>query len=326
MADLDLKDRKILYQLDLNCRQTDTQIGKKVGLSRKVVDYRIKRMEEKGVITGYWTAINSFKLGYQVFRIYIKYNDADEEKKQEIIDYFTNYKNSWVIVSLNVPIDLDCVLWVDNIYEFYLFWDKTLTLYEKYFAEYTTSIYIQSINYNKSFLISQNKEFENRKMYESTCDGKTVKIDIIDYKLLNELALNAKIPLVNLSKKLECSSQNVNYRINNLIKNKIINGFRVKIDYPSIGLQNCKVDIYLKQHNKKESIIKYLEKQPNVIVMNLAVGWADIEPEFIVDNVKHLLEFLEELNSRFPNVIKKQTFWITKEFHKFRWLPEMEFK
>ena len=43
MVDLDLKDRKILYELDLNCRQSNAQIGKKVGLSRKVVDYRIKR-------------------------------------------------------------------------------------------------------------------------------------------------------------------------------------------------------------------------------------------------------------------------------------------
>ena len=47
MVELDLKDRKILYELDLNCRQSNTQIDKKVGLSRKVVEYRIKRMEEE---------------------------------------------------------------------------------------------------------------------------------------------------------------------------------------------------------------------------------------------------------------------------------------
>ena len=51
MKKIDLKDRKILYELDLNCRQSNAQIGKKVGLSRKVVEYRIKRMEEEGIIT-----------------------------------------------------------------------------------------------------------------------------------------------------------------------------------------------------------------------------------------------------------------------------------
>ena len=55
MEKLDLKDRKILYHLDLNCRQSNAQIGKKVGLSKQVVDYRIRRMEDERIIIGYWT-------------------------------------------------------------------------------------------------------------------------------------------------------------------------------------------------------------------------------------------------------------------------------
>ena len=39
MEQVDLKDRKILYELDLNCRQSNAQIGKKVGLSKEVVTY-----------------------------------------------------------------------------------------------------------------------------------------------------------------------------------------------------------------------------------------------------------------------------------------------
>jgi len=325
MADLDLKDRKILYELDLNCRQSNTQIGKKVGLSRKVVEYRIKRMEDEGIIKAYWTAINSFKLGYQALRIYIKFQDVTEEKKNEIIKYFTNYKNVWTVTSEKVPIDLTIVLWVNNIYEFYRFWNKTLTLYEKYFAEYTTSIYIQSINYNKTYLLDNYNEKHNRKRYETICDGTSFKIDSLDYKLLNELALNARIPLVELSEKLGCSSQNVNYRIKNLVKNNIIQGFRVNIDYPKINLQLFKIDIHLRQYKEREPIIKYLEKQPYFIVLNVAVGWADIEPEFVVSNVETLLEILDDINNRFSNIIKKQVFWIEKEQHKVRWLPEMKF-
>jgi hypothetical protein len=33
MEKLDLKDRKILYELDINSRQSFSQLGKKVGLS-----------------------------------------------------------------------------------------------------------------------------------------------------------------------------------------------------------------------------------------------------------------------------------------------------
>ena len=36
MIKIDLKDRKILYQLDINSRQPYSKIGKKVGLPKKM--------------------------------------------------------------------------------------------------------------------------------------------------------------------------------------------------------------------------------------------------------------------------------------------------
>ena len=69
MNSIDLKDRKILYELDKNARISYAQIGKKVGLSTEVVHYRVKRLEEKGIITNYQTAINYFELDLIHFKI-----------------------------------------------------------------------------------------------------------------------------------------------------------------------------------------------------------------------------------------------------------------
>jgi Lrp/AsnC family leucine-responsive transcriptional regulator len=237
-----------------------------------------------------------------------------------------DYKDSWVVVSIKVPIDLDIILWVNNISKFYRFWNLTLSQYEKYFAEYTISIYIQDINYKKTYLLDNYQEIKDRKMYENICDGTYYKINKFDYELLNELALNARIPSTELADKLNCSSQNVSYHIKNLLKNDIIKGFRINLDYQKIGFQIFKLDIFLKQFKERESIIKYLEKQPYFIILNVAVGWADIEPEIVVKNVEILLETIEELNKRFPNIIKKQVFWIKNKNYKEKWLPEMEFK
>jgi DNA-binding Lrp family transcriptional regulator len=114
MVDLDLKDRKILYELDLNCRQSNAQIGKKVGLSRKVVEYRIKRMEDEGIITNYFTSIDTYILGYQVFRIYINFKEVSLDVKNEIIDYFVNNKNSWAVISFKGEIDFDVIFWCER--------------------------------------------------------------------------------------------------------------------------------------------------------------------------------------------------------------------
>ena len=42
MQDLDSKDHKILYHLFLNSRESLSAIGKKVGLPKTVVKYRIE--------------------------------------------------------------------------------------------------------------------------------------------------------------------------------------------------------------------------------------------------------------------------------------------
>jgi len=50
MEKLDLKDKKILYELDIDSRQSFRSIGRKVGLSKDVVASRVKKLQEIGII------------------------------------------------------------------------------------------------------------------------------------------------------------------------------------------------------------------------------------------------------------------------------------
>lgn len=323
MTKIDLKDRKILYELDLNCRQSNTQIGKKVGLKRDVVAYRIKRMQDEGTIKKFLTAINTFRLGYNVFRIYINYQYVSSEIKEQIIQHFVNYKNVWAVLSLKAEIDLDVIVWIKDIYEFYNFWDATLNKFEDYFSKYIISIYIEAFNYKKSYLLPDEYDKSDRLFYRTTCGGKSVEIDEVDYKLLNEIAVNARMPLIDLAEKLGCSSQAVNYRLKNLIKNGVINAFRVDVNLSKLGLQHYKLDIYLKDHKQRNVIWSYLKEKPYCDTLNVAVGWCDLEFELIVENVDELGQIMDEIYSKFPDAIKKQTFWICESVPKERWLPEL---
>lgn len=325
MIKLDLKDRKILYELDLDCRQSNSQIGKKVGLKRDVVSYRINKMQEKGIIKNYWAGIDTFKLGYNVFRIYINFQYVNAEIKKEIIQYFTDYHNSWAVISVKSEIDLAVIIWVRNIFEFYQFWEKTLDKYEDYFAKFSISIYIQGDVYKKSFLLSETEHKSNQELYSVKSTGKFIKIDELDYKLLNELSVNARIPLIELSEKFGNSSQNINYRIKNLMKLGVIKAFRVDLDLSKIGLQRFKVDFYLKDHKMKKPIYDHLRNKPYLEYMNLSIGWADLGPEFVVKDFNELIQIIDEINTKFSGSIKKHSFFITDEVHKLRCIPELKF-
>jgi DNA-binding Lrp family transcriptional regulator len=220
-------------------------------------------------------------------------------------------------------IDLGVIVWVKDIYEFYNYWDRTLDRFEKYFDKYAISIYLQSSVFKKSYLLSNENSNRNEELFSMRCGGSSIEIDEVDYHLLNELAVNGRMPLIDLAEKLDCSSQKISYRIKNLVKSGVIRAFRVDIDLSKLNLQRYKVDIYLKDHNLKKPINSYLSDKDYIEFMNFAIGWADLEPEFIVRNFDELLTILGEINSRFSGAIKKQSFFIIDKIYKLRCLPEI---
>ena len=83
MKELDSKDHKILYHLFLNSRQSLSSIGKKVGLPKNVVKYRIERLESRGIIKNFNAMIDVFKLGYSVYRLNFIFQYASPEKEKD---------------------------------------------------------------------------------------------------------------------------------------------------------------------------------------------------------------------------------------------------
>lgn len=323
MADLDLKDRKILYELDLNCRQSNTQIGKKVGLSRKVVEYRIKRMEEEGIIAGYWTNIDSYRFGYQVYRYYLVTQNASSTMKNKIIQSIADYKNTWVVGGIKGNYDMTAVIWVKSIPEFYQFWDKFNEEYGDYIAEKIFSVYLQADVYPLSFLLGDDYPKEDRKHPQHNGANEPIIISKEDSILLNEIAINSRISLVDLAEKLHCSSQAANYRLKQLQNKGVIQGFHVNIDIDKIGYEHYKIDIWLKELSKRREIWRYIQENPHVTFINTSAGYADLEIEFNIKNLDGLLEIMDELQAKFMNAVRKFTYFSSTGHAKIRCFPEL---
>jgi Lrp/AsnC family leucine-responsive transcriptional regulator len=57
---------KILRCLQQNARMSNTEIGRRVGISSPAVSERIKKMEDAEIIQGYTTFVSPFEAGYQL--------------------------------------------------------------------------------------------------------------------------------------------------------------------------------------------------------------------------------------------------------------------
>jgi Lrp/AsnC family transcriptional regulator, leucine-responsive regulatory protein len=60
---IDATDRKIVTLLQGNARLSNAELAQAVGLTASSVFERVKKLEQKGVITGYVATVNAAKLG-----------------------------------------------------------------------------------------------------------------------------------------------------------------------------------------------------------------------------------------------------------------------
>jgi len=68
-ATLDKSDRIILKMLQDDCNVSLKKIGEKTGLSSSTVHYRVNRLVEEGVITGFKACVNPLKVGKEILAI-----------------------------------------------------------------------------------------------------------------------------------------------------------------------------------------------------------------------------------------------------------------
>ena len=77
---IDDVDRKILAILQRNSRESNAQIARELGLAPSGIHERIRKLEKRGIITGYGVSLNSTKLGYGVTAfLFVKTTDRPGE-------------------------------------------------------------------------------------------------------------------------------------------------------------------------------------------------------------------------------------------------------
>ena len=63
---LDEIDKKLLNLLQQDCRKPILDLARELKIPKSTVSYRIKRLEDEGIIEGYYAKINASKLGEDI--------------------------------------------------------------------------------------------------------------------------------------------------------------------------------------------------------------------------------------------------------------------
>ncbi len=306
---IDSKDEEILTQLDFNSRIPTAELAKKVGLSKQSTDYRIKKLIKNSIIDGFFPVINSPKLGYIYCRIFVQFKNLDQIQERELRKYIFNNKKMFWAFSLGGTYDYLFVYWVKSLTEF----EKITSEFQEKFGK-TIRNKLENVITNVIHL-SHKCFVDNPKVHQFDLKetNEIVTVDSIDKEIMKTLTLNARAPIIEISRKTKIPPKVAAYRIKKLEEKGIIAGYRPIINYDKLGMTYFKVFFNIESSNPKEfnEFEKYLIAHPKIIFIVHGIGMpGNLDIELLSKSNQDFFDFIKETKNKFPKLIADYNYLI----------------
>jgi Lrp/AsnC family transcriptional regulator, leucine-responsive regulatory protein len=312
---MDKLDQKILQVLDWDGRTPVTRIAKRVRSNKDVVAYRMRRLEESGVIKRYYPVLDMGKLGYFTSRILLELEEMPREREEELIRFLDKEIGAGLIFRMDYPWRWGIFLWTKSIYEA----EKVIVRIKRHLGRLAAGYYFSLIctfrQYPKDYLFGKKYHDTYRSLEPTTPES----YDKQDYLILKQLAENARMTTVDIAAKTKIPQTTISNKIKALEKKGIILGYRADIDFTKLGYMNWFMYIYLEDNANLAQIEAWANQHPNVMWLQKIIGMCDIEIEVEVKDRVELEAMLNDLRSRFKNI--RRIVFFSQEYRKLTFLP-----
>jgi DNA-binding Lrp family transcriptional regulator len=235
-----------------------------------------------------------------MFKVYLQLENIPKERER-FYEFLKNQKTVyWMGISDGA---FDCVFAIlsRNITEFYDEINNMLSQFKGLIVKKVLGTMVDTRQYNKKF-------FTNDKNGKYVIFGGDVidnKIDELDYKILEILANDARIPIAELTRKVNSTIEIVRTRIKKMEEKGIILGYRIAVDFNKLGLEFFKAIIYFKSLSKEDerSLFEWMKQHPSSLYYIRSLAPWEVEFEFAVENYQQFNQIINDLRKRFPHVI-----------------------
>ncbi|MBW3016383.1 Lrp/AsnC family transcriptional regulator [Candidatus Woesearchaeota archaeon] len=317
--DIDLYDKKLLFELDKNSALPISKLARRLKRSKQFILYRIKKLEDNVILTGYTAIVDMSKLGYFTFRVYLRLQRMNKEDQNTLIEYVKkNLKQVWTITSMHGKWDIALFLGVKNITEFHTIWGSLLEKYKRNIKNYNVAVYAPIINYNRKIFLEKTEPGIER-IYGAGTPEPTDKLDL---DIIEAYAPNVRQSAAEIARKLKVSPDTIRQRIKRMEKRDIIAGYKIGLDLEKLGYVGYRVDLQLVSTHRNKELLEFCKTHRNIYQINRSIGGADFEIEVIVKDLTHLLEIIDEIETKFKDVVNDAEWFGFSTFHILKYIPD----
>jgi len=295
------KDRKILAELDHDARTPDSQISKRVKLSKQVTNYRIKNLTKKGIISNFYTVIDVGKLGFSSHYVFLQLQSITESEETKLMEKLKGKEYVGWLVNGTGRWDAVVLIYSKSTLEFNNYLNDLLSACGDKVHDYifTTLISAEHLGYKFFGPKAQDKALQTEKASLFTLDKK-------DKEILRMLSQNARLSSVEISAKTNLPVHSVRYRLKELRKKGIIEAFKPKVEVNKLGLQwhLLLIQFTIKEESRKKEFVSYCEKNKNVYYVTNTIGNYNLMLDIHVKSTEEFKRVLLDLKEKFSDVIK----------------------
>ncbi len=318
---LDKKDLRILYELDLNARISNSELARKVGLSPQVTDYRIRSLIQNGTIMGSMAILDIHRLGYFIFRVYMRLQNITPKKEARIINYLKNHPLSLWVVSASGRWDIEALFTCRNPVHFSNIIKEMKADIGDHILDYNLSASTVNYHFKRSYLANVERSSSNYPFYGF--EPELERLDEMDIRILEILSKDARKSNVEIGRRVGLTYNGAKNRIARLEKSGVIAGYRIFMDLQRIGRKYYKSLITVHNMDKKvgKRMYQFCVDDPRVTYLVELMGEWDIELEAEVQDEEEFRGIMFNFRSQFGDYIRDYEILHVYKEHKMNYFP-----
>jgi Lrp/AsnC family leucine-responsive transcriptional regulator len=316
ITNLDLVDRRLLYELDGNSRLSTSDLARRLVQGRDRIEYRLERLSRNNILKQCTVTINPYRLGLTLYKTYLKV-DQKHSEFEKILNYLDTHPRVYWIADCDGRWDLIFSTFARSPFEFHAIQQEILSKFSSLVISSSVFTLVNVWMNRKGYLVG--------KASASFLLGgppETISIDAFEWKLLRLLSKDARLSIVDLSQRLKSTEAIVKYRLARLEQAGLIVGYRAEINLTQINMMFFKAQLYLREYNKYKlkALRQFCEKHPNITYFIEQLGECDVEMELEVPSYHSYTAILNDIRREFGDLIKNiETVLINRSW--FKWVP-----
>lgn len=319
---LDLRDRKILTLLSEDARMPLTKVAKQVRLSRDAVAYRIRRMQQSGVLLRSYAEIDYERLGFYSFHIFLLVDELAQDKEAVLVEYLRKHPNVCSVIEYSDRWDFEVVLIARSLREF----DRIVLEISGQFPEVILEkdkleIIRQYIGTPLPPLVPrQNKRYSFQEEMPAPA-----ALDDADLRILRLLSEDCTCSAHKMGEAVGLSADAVAYRIRRMIEEGVIRRCTVLTSFSLLGYYWYTYSVEMKtfNHEDERKLEAFIDENPSIVHAVKTLGGWDLLFYMVAQNPKEFHRCMKRLKSAFANVIRNYQTWIAYKEHVFKPMPEV---